>query len=114
GGGTDNWPWQRRVLSKAGSLYARLWLGVNVKDFTGGFKCFRREVLETIDLSAVRTSGYAFQVEITYRAICKGFKVTEMPITFVEREFGASKMSLGIVLEAAMRVPLLRVESGLA
>lgn len=109
GGGIVNWPWHRRLLSRGGSLYARLALGVGIRDLTGGFKCFRRQVLESVDLDSVRTTGYAFQIEMTYRALCKGFRVTETPITFVERERGASKMSSRIVLEAVLKVPGLRL-----
>ncbi|MEK7705254.1 MAG: polyprenol monophosphomannose synthase [Myxococcota bacterium] len=108
GGGVVNWPWRRRLLSRGGSLYARLMLGVGIRDLTGGFKCFRREVLSALDLDAVRTTGYAFQIEMTYRALRKGFRVVETPITFVEREQGVSKMSGRIVREAILRVPLLR------
>jgi len=108
GGGTENWPWYRKALSRGGSLYARTWLGVSVRDLTGGFKCFRREVLEAIDLDSVQTTGYAFQIEMTYRAIKKGFRVVETPIVFVEREQGTSKMSRRIMLEAVLEVPRMR------
>ncbi len=110
GGGTQNWPKRRQLISRGGSLYARLWLGVPVRDLTGGFKCFRRQVLEAIDLDSVRSSGYAFQIEMTYRAIKQGFRVIETPITFVERAQGASKMSRAIIVEAVLRVPRLRLE----
>lgn len=110
GGGVENWPLHRKFLSQGGSLYARLWLGVPYRDLTGGFKCFRREVLEAIDLDEVATSGYAFQIEMTYRALKKGFRVVETPITFVEREQGVSKMSRAIVWEAILRVPRFRFE----
>lgn len=110
GGGVENWPMHRKILSRGGSLYARLFLGVPVRDLTGGYKCFRREVLEAIDLDAVTTSGYAFQIEMTYRALQKGFRVVETPITFVEREQGVSKMSRAIVWEAILRVPRFRLE----
>lgn len=110
GGGVANWPLPRRLLSRGGSLYARWCLGVSIKDLTGGFKCFRREVLEALDLSEITTSGYAFQIEVTYRAIRKGFSVVETPITFVEREYGVSKMSRAIIWEAVRRVPRLRLE----
>ena len=109
GGGVENWGFARRVISAGGSLYARLLLGVPVRDLTGGFKCFRRAVLETIDLEAVRSKGYAFQIELTYRALRRGFQVREVPIRFVDREVGGSKMSRAIVLEAIWKVPLLRV-----
>ena len=109
GGGTENWPLKRRMISRGGSLYARILLGLPIKDLTGGFKCFRREVLEAIDLSAVESTGYAFQIEITYRALRRGFRVKETPIIFVERSEGVSKMSKAIVREAIVRVPLLRL-----
>ena len=109
GGSVENWGAVRRAISSGGSLYARLLLGVPVRDLTGGFKCFRRAVLETIDLDAVRTRGYAFQIETTYRALRRGFRVREVPIRFVDRETGGSKMSRTIVLEAIWKVPLLRL-----
>lgn len=108
GGGVRNWSVPRRLISRGGSAYARLVLGVNVRDLTGGFKCFRREALEAIDFDCVDAKGYAFQVEMTYRTIQKGFTVVEVPIIFRDREVGASKMSRAIVLEAMWRVPLLR------
>jgi dolichol-phosphate mannosyltransferase len=108
GGGVSDWGALRRAISRGGSTYARLALGVPVRDLTGGFKCFRREVLEAIDLAAVRSRGYAFQVEMTYRAIQLGFNVVEVPIVFRDRQAGSSKMNRGIVLEAIWRVPLLR------
>jgi len=108
GGGTRNWGLLRRIVSRGGSLYAQVVLGVRIHDLTGGFKCFRRRVLETIDLDAVRTKGYAFQIEMTYRALRAGFRVVEVPIVFTDRELGGSKMSRGIVLEAIGRVPALR------
>lgn len=108
GGGTVNWGLVRRTVSAGGSLYARMLLGVGVRDLTGGFKCFRRRVLETIDLDAVAARGYAFQIETTYRTLRAGFTVIELPIVFVDREVGGSKMSRSIVLEAVWRVPLLR------
>jgi dolichol-phosphate mannosyltransferase len=109
GGGVSDWGPLRRAISRGGSAYARLVLGVGVRDLTGGFKCFRREVLEAIDLDQVRSRGYAFQVELTYRAIELGFDVVEVPIVFRDREAGSSKMSRSIVLEAIWRVPLLRL-----
>jgi dolichol-phosphate mannosyltransferase len=109
GGGTENWGRVRRLVSAGGSLYARLLLGVGVRDLTGGFKCFRREVLERIDLDAVHSKGYAFQIELTYRALRAGFSVVEVPIVFVDRTHGHSKMSRGIFLEAVARVPALRL-----
>ena len=109
GGGTRNWGLLRRLISRGGSLYAQLLLGVRIRDLTGGFKCFRRAVLETIDLDAIHSKGYAFQIELTYRALRRGFRVREVPIRFVDREVGGSKMSRSIVLEAIWKVPLLRL-----
>jgi dolichol-phosphate mannosyltransferase len=108
GGGTVNWGLLRRLISRGGSLYARLVLGVPVRDLTGGFKCFRRRVLETIDLDAIAARGYGFQIEGTYRALRAGFRVVELPITFVDRRVGESKMSGAIVVEAMRQVPVLR------
>jgi dolichol-phosphate mannosyltransferase len=108
GGGVGDWSFLRRAISRGGSAYARLVLGLRVRDLTGGFKCFRREVLEAIDLDSIRSRGYAFQVEMTYRAIQQGFEVVEVPIVFRERRAGKSKMDRSIVAEAALRVPLLR------
>jgi dolichol-phosphate mannosyltransferase len=108
GGGVGDWSALRRAISRGGSAYARLVLGLRVRDLTGGFKCFHREVLEAIDLDSIRSRGYAFQVETTYRAIERGFEVVEVPIVFRERRAGASKMDRSIVAEAAWRVPLLR------
>jgi dolichol-phosphate mannosyltransferase len=104
GGGTVNWGAMRKVISRGGSLYARTILGLSVRDLTGGFKCFRRRVLETIDLDAVQSSGYAFQIELTYRAVKRGFKIREIPITFEDRRVGQSKMSRKIFLEALTMV----------
>ncbi|HET6921712.1 MAG TPA: polyprenol monophosphomannose synthase [Anaeromyxobacteraceae bacterium] len=109
GGGTVNWGLGRRLLSRGGSLYARLILGLPVRDLTGGFKCFRREVLEAIDLPSVECSGYAFQIELTFRAFRKGFRVAEIPIVFVDRRVGQSKMSRRIVLEAIRKVWSIRL-----
>ncbi len=109
GGGTVNWGLGRKILSRGGSLYARTILGVRVRDLTGGFKCFRREVLEAIDLATVECSGYAFQIELTYRALLKGFRVAEIPIVFADRRVGQSKMSRRIVLEAIAKVWSIRV-----
>jgi dolichol-phosphate mannosyltransferase len=108
GGGVRDWGAIRRVVSRGGSWYARRVLGLSVRDLTGGFKCFRREVLEAIDLPTVRSNGYAFQVELTYRAIQRGFRVVEVPIVFRERQAGTSKMSARIALEAIWLVPQLR------
>ena len=109
GGGVENWGAARRLISSGGSFYARVLLGVSVRDLTGGFKCIRRAVLEGIDLDGIHSRGYAFQIEVTYRAIRKGFKVVEIPIRFSDREVGGSKMSRVIVLEAIWKVPLLRL-----
>jgi dolichol-phosphate mannosyltransferase len=111
GGGVSEWTALRRAISRGGSAYARLVLGVKVRDLTGGFKCFRREVLEAIDLDTVESRGYAFQVEMTYRTIRKGFEVVEVPIVFRDRRAGTSKMDRSIVLEAIWRVPFLRLRS---
>jgi dolichol-phosphate mannosyltransferase len=109
GGGTKNWGVLRRVVSRGGSLYGQVLLGLRVRDLTGGFKCYRRAVLETIDLDAIKSKGYAFQIETTYRAIRAGFRVAEVPIVFVDRQVGGSKMSNSIVLEAIWKVPALRL-----
>jgi dolichol-phosphate mannosyltransferase len=110
GGGVEEWGPLRRFVSRAGCAYARTLLGVGVHDLTGGFKVFRRTVLEAIDLDSISTSGYAFQVETTYRAIRAGFSVVEVPIVFRDRRVGESKMSKRIVLEAAWRVPAMRMD----
>jgi dolichol-phosphate mannosyltransferase len=111
GGGTRNWGLVRRLVSRGGSFYARVVLGVRVRDLTGGFKCFRRAVLEAIDLDGVTANGYAFQIEMTYRALRHGFRVVELPITFVDRVVGGSKMSRAIVVEAVWKVPVLRARA---
>ena len=108
GGGVSDWGLLRRLISEGGSAYARLVLGIAVRDLTGGFKCFRREVLEAIHFDGVRSRGYAFQVELTYRAVRAGFRVVEVPIVFRDRQRGQSKMSWRIALEAAFLVPGLR------
>ncbi len=108
GGAVSDWGLLRRLISEGGSTYARTVLGLKVRDLTGGFKCFRREVLEAIDFETVRSRGYAFQVELTFRAAQRGFRIVEVPITFRDREHGQSKMSWRIVAEAMWRVPLLR------
>ena len=108
GGRVENWGAGRRLVSRAGSVYARLVLGIAVRDLTGGFKCFRRVVLETIDLGSVSSLGYTFQVETTYRALLAGFRVEEVPIAFSDREVGGSKMTKRIVAEAVWRIPALR------
>jgi dolichol-phosphate mannosyltransferase len=108
GGGVAGWKWHRRALSRGGCLYARTILGIHVRDLTGGFKCFRREVLEALDLSHIHADGYGFQIEMTYRTIRAGFRVVEIPITFHDRRAGASKMDGRIAAEAVWKVPALR------
>ena len=108
GGGVTEWGLLRRFISEGGSTYARVVLGLRVRDLTGGFKCFRREVLEAIHFGGVRSQGYAFQVELTYRAVQAGFRVVEVPIVFRDRQQGTSKMSWRIAAEAMWLVPLLR------
>jgi dolichol-phosphate mannosyltransferase len=109
GGGIADWGPMRRAISRGGSAYARAMLGVGIRDLTGGFKVFRRAVLEAIDPATIPSLGYAFQVETTYRALEAGFSVVEVPITFRDRRVGSSKMSGAIVLEAALRVPAMRL-----
>jgi dolichol-phosphate mannosyltransferase len=111
GGGVRNWGPLRRAISRGGSLYAQVLLGVGIHDLTGGFKCYRREVLEQIGLERITSRGYAFQIETTYRALRAGFRVVEVPIVFTDRETGRSKMSRTIVLEAIARVPALRLRA---
>jgi len=111
GGGVTEWHWLRRVVSRGGCWYARRILGVGVRDLTGGFKCFRADTLRTIDYESVGAHGYAFQVELTFRALRRGLSVVELPITFHERREGDSKMSGAIAVEAFWRVPLLRARS---
>jgi dolichol-phosphate mannosyltransferase len=111
GGGTANWGLFRRIVSRGGCLYAQILLGMRVRDLTGGFKCFRRVALEAVDLDAVSAHGYAFQIETTFRVARAGLRVVEVPITFVERRAGASKMTGSIVAEAMWRVPLLRLRA---
>jgi dolichol-phosphate mannosyltransferase len=108
GGGVGDWGRGRQAISRWGSIYARTWLGLDVHDLTGGFKCFRREVLEAIRIDSVSALGYAFQIETTFRALQAGFTVTEVPIVFRDRRVGESKMSRAIVAEAAWRVPIMR------
>jgi dolichol-phosphate mannosyltransferase len=108
GGGVENWGLLRRLISRGGGIYARVILGVPIHDLTGGFKCIHRRVLETIQLETVRAEGYVFQIEVTYRALLAGFRVTEVPIVFRDRSVGASKMSGRIAAEAMWAVPLLR------
>ena len=112
GGGVGDWGRGRQAISRWGSIYARTWLGLPIRDLTGGFKCFRREVLESIRLETVSALGYAFQIETTYRAVQAGFSVAEIPIVFRDRRVGESKMSRTIVAEAAWRVPLMRFRGG--
>jgi dolichol-phosphate mannosyltransferase len=112
GGQISDWSPIRRATSRGGCWYARTVLGLEVRDLTGGFKCFAAEVLDAIDLSTVRSCGYAFQVELTYRAVQAGFRVKEVPITFHDRTHGSSKMSARIALEAALLVPQLRRDAG--
>ena len=111
GGTVGQWGKHRLRISRWGSAYARTWLGLDIQDLTGGFKCFRREVLMEIDLDSVGALGYAFQVEMTYRTVRAGFRVVEVPIFFHDRRVGESKMSRAIVLEAAWRVPLMRLRA---
>jgi dolichol-phosphate mannosyltransferase len=111
GGGTENWGLARRIVSRGGCIYAQVLLGVRVRDLTGGFKCFRRAALEAIDLDALSAHGYAFQIEATYRVLRAGLRVTEIPIRFVERRAGASKMTSSIVTEAVWKVPALRLRA---
>jgi dolichol-phosphate mannosyltransferase len=109
GGGTTDWGWIRKIISRGGNLYARILLGLPVSDATGGFRCYRRNVLETIDLGAIRSNGYSFQIEMVYRALQHGFKVGEIPIVFPDRRVGHSKMSRRIVVEALLTVLRLRL-----
>jgi dolichol-phosphate mannosyltransferase len=111
GGGVTDWGPLRRLVSRGGSLYAKWFLGLDQHDLTGGFKCFRREALEVIDLPSVRSQGYAFQIELTYRVARQGLRIVEVPIVFREREVGSSKMSPRIALEAIWRVPQRRLRA---
>jgi dolichol-phosphate mannosyltransferase len=113
GGGVEGWGLGRHALSKGGSLYARAILGVGIRDLTTGYKAFTRRALEAIDLGSVRSNGYAFQIETTYRALCKGLRVVEVPIVFVDRRAGRSKMSRRIFAEAIVEVWRLRVDAAL-
>lgn len=110
GGSTPNWSLIRRMISGGGNIFARLMLHIPVHDCTGGYRCYRREVLEAIDLDSVQSRGYAFQVEMTYRVLSQGFKVVEIPITFVDRRLGQSKMSKKIVAEASLYVIKTRLQ----
>ncbi|MDQ6836516.1 MAG: polyprenol monophosphomannose synthase [Actinomycetota bacterium] len=111
GGGVRDWGLVRRLISRGGGIYARVILGVQIRDLTGGFKCIRRSVLEAIDLTSVRAEGYVFQIEVTYRALLAGFRVREIPIVFTDRTAGSSKMSSRIALEAMWLVPTLRLRA---
>jgi len=111
GGRVENWGLVRRFVSRFGSLYAQALLGLGVRDLTGGFKCYRRAVVEALPLDEIHSKGYAFQIETTYRALRLGFRVVEVPITFVDRVEGGSKMSNAIVAEAIWKVPALRLSS---
>ena len=112
GGGVSDWGLVRRALSRGGSWYARFILRVNVRDLTGGFKCFHRGVLEALDLDSIHAEGYGFQIELTYRALRAGFRVEEIPIVFRERQAGLSKMTARIAAEAVWKVPALRLRRG--
>jgi dolichol-phosphate mannosyltransferase len=104
GGSTPDWPLSRRLISRGGNLYARIILGMAVRDTTSGFRCYRRKVLENIPLKKIESKGYGFQVEMTYRSYLKGYSIVEMPIIFRDRRHGKSKMGLSIALEAAVKV----------
>ena len=108
GGGTVNWGFGRKLLSRGGSFYARTILGIDVRDVTAGFVCWRRHVLESLDLTGIDSNGYSFQIEMKYRALQQGFKIVETPIIFVDRRVGQSKMSRAIVAEALLKVWALR------
>jgi dolichol-phosphate mannosyltransferase len=111
GGRVGNWGLLRRFISRGGSLYAQVLLGLRVRDLTGGFKCYRRAVLEALPLDEIHSRGYAFQIETTYRALRKGFRVREVPIAFVDRAEGGSKMTKAIVVEAVWKVPAFRLQA---
>jgi dolichol-phosphate mannosyltransferase len=108
GGSIADWPRLRRLLSRAGSLYSRRVLAVDVRDLTGGFRCIRRQVLETVELATLRSQGYVFNIELTFRAQRAGFRITEVPIRFRDRTIGESKISFGVAVEALWLVPVLR------
>lgn len=108
GGGVVNWSLKRKLISRGGSLYAKIILGLPQNDLTGGFKCFRREVLETIDVNQLKSTGYSFQIETTYKTYLNGFKIKEIPIIFEDRVLGVSKMSGNIFKEAILMVLALR------
>lgn len=109
GGGTVNWGWARQLISRGGNSYARAILGLPVMDATGGYRCYRRRVLESLDLSAIQSNGYSFQIELVYRTLRAGFRIGEIPIVFPDRRVGQSKMSRRIVLEALLTVWRLRL-----
>jgi dolichol-phosphate mannosyltransferase len=111
GGSIPNWGALRRFVSLGGNVYAQVFLQSRIRDLTGGFKCFRRRVLETVPLDAIDSKGYAFQIETTYRVRRAGFRIVEVPISFTDRERGTSKMNGAIVLEAVWKVPLIRVRA---
>ena len=111
GGSIPNWGTLRRAISAGGNWYGRTILGLKIRDLTGGYKCFHRHVLETVDLGAIDTKGYAFNIELTYRVVRAGFRVTEIPISFTDRTRGKSKMSLSVMLEAMLKVPRLRIRA---
>ena len=110
GGSVVNWPASRKFISKGGSLWTRLWLGIPVKDATGGFNAYKADTLRGISLDEVASAGYCFQIDLVWRSLRNGFKVVEVPIEFVEREFGDSKMSRNIVVEALIRTTLWGIE----
>ncbi|MBI2052164.1 MAG: polyprenol monophosphomannose synthase [Candidatus Sungbacteria bacterium] len=110
GGGVVNWNFLRRLVSRLSNIYARLILGIPVRDLTGGFKCWKREVLEKINLERLDSVGYNFQIETTYKALQAGFRVSEVPIVFTERKFGSSKFNLGIIAESFIKVLLLKLK----
>ena len=112
GGGVEDWGLLRRLISRGGCFYARTILGVSIRDLTGGFKCIHRRVLEAFQLETIRAEGYVFQIEVTYRALLAGFRVTEIPIVFRDRSAGSSKMSARIAAEAMLAVPFLRRRGG--
>ncbi len=111
GGGSQGWPLPRRLMSRGGTGYARFWLGLPLRDLTGGFKAWRAACLRAVDLASVESEGYVFQIETTWRAVRAGFQVAEVPITFSQRAAGTSKMNARIALEAAWRIPALRWRS---
>jgi len=111
GGGVVNWGLSRKIISTGGSMYSRLILGIKIRDLTGGFKCFRTKVLQTIGINELQSTGYSFQVETTYKTILNGFKVIETPIIFEDRRVGQSKMSGNIFAEALLMVLKLRLNS---